>query len=736
MKLGTSASSGSTDATAPLSTVDNIPPLSSGQWLTLPTSAVSSTLITMTITSLASSGQTTTTVTRVSTSYTTGTIPYLSSLRISESFISSPSSQFLGSSSALRNSQSTRFTVSLPTPSTKSASSLGLPSVSTSTGMQTTTGPNTSSVSATLIGSSVLPTISGQIPTSPGSSPGFPTASSSFPVSGSSLATGTTGSFVSFSKTTSLSSPNQSATSSAPSRMPTASSITASSQIGPTSGSSPLITQPSTLSGPSSDISSALTSTGASSGGSSSSASEASSLGGTSSPMESSVNPSSSTSVSSTTTEQVSSASSQGTTMFLTTTIVDSGIPPRPSTPSFLNSTSSANLTSSLSSSSNQRSSTRSTSTLKTSSLLLSSSSATNPSSSTGSPIVTSFSTPQTVGPSSQPSDGWNGTILTETCTGTITSGCVPEAGKLMTKMIAYGNTVFSFVFPTPDITTTVSYWTGMYPTLTGPDWTSLPLTTRTIRQTPPSQLPSFSLFKPTPSTLRTTIATRALAGLEKRAEDEVRVAAEPTSCGESGNFTLNFDDTTVSGGDGGILPVSGLKNPYHHLFYANGFTYMPDKWEPYPAVSQPNVAVFLPIGTSLLPASPFAGTLLPGELGAGPRASVDAYWFNAYSGFFGCALNGVTPCALRISGYRYDSTLKQEVLAVEQNVTIPPCWGYINCKMTQVAFNPNFRELSGIQFNAFTNKLGIPQMFMMDDLQLEWYNNSCSAGILRIGHS
>ncbi|OAL51878.1 hypothetical protein IQ07DRAFT_506677 [Pyrenochaeta sp. DS3sAY3a] len=209
----------------------------------------------------------------------------------------------------------------------------------------------------------------------------------------------------------------------------------------------------------------------------------------------------------------------------------------------------------------------------------------------------------------------------------------------------------------------------------------------------------------------------------------------EPTWCGEAGNFTLTFDDTVVGGDDALPLVASAMKNPYHHLFYANGFTYVPDKWEPFPAVSQPNVAMFLPLTGRLFPNTPFAGTLLPGELGAGPRASVDAYWFNAYSGFFGCALNGITPCTLRISGYRYDAVLKEEVLVVAQNATIPPCWGYIKCRLTEVLFSEGFRGLSGIQFNAYTYNLGIPQVYMMDDLHMEWYNSSCTAGILRMGH-
>lgn len=211
--------------------------------------------------------------------------------------------------------------------------------------------------------------------------------------------------------------------------------------------------------------------------------------------------------------------------------------------------------------------------------------------------------------------------------------------------------------------------------------------------------------------------------------------AAELTRCGESGNFTLSFDDTSVGPKDSNVLVVNGMTNPYHHLFYANGYAYVPDKWEPYPAISQPNVAMFLPLSGRLLPNTAFAGTLLPGELGAGPRASVTAYWFDAYSGYFGCALSGLTGCTLRISGYRYDAVLREEVVVAEQNVTLAACWGYVNCRLTRVFFGDEFRALSGIQFNAYTQGLGIPQAHVMDDVAMGWYNDTCSAGILRIGH-
>jgi hypothetical protein len=281
-------------------------------------------------------------------------------------------------------------------------------------------------------------------------------------------------------------------------------------------------------------------------------------------------------------------------------------------------------------------------------------------------------------------------------------------------------------------------------------------MTTRSTTQTPLSALPSFEVVSTRRPRLRTVVTTifdddnnEATSAVVKRqaapatatiggvfvANTSTAALPGPTSCGESGNFTLGFDDTVVGDDNSVLLVANGMTNPYHHLFYANGFTYIPDKWEPYPAVSQPNVAMFLPLVGRLLPGSPFAGTLLPGELGAGPRASVDAYWFNAYSGYFGCALNGITPCTLRISGYRYDTVLKQEVLVAEQNATIPACWGYINCRLTQIFFGEQFTALSGIQFNAYTYNLNIPEVHLMDDLQLEWYNNTCSAGILRIGN-
>ncbi|KAH7118954.1 hypothetical protein B0J11DRAFT_535718 [Dendryphion nanum] len=329
------------------------------------------------------------------------------------------------------------------------------------------------------------------------------------------------------------------------------------------------------------------------------------------------------------------------------------------------------------------------------------------------------------------PPPGWDSTRPPPSCTDSIsTSDCIDE-GRMTTQVITYGDELFTIAFSKPDITTTQSYWTGTYPTKfrTEPSAT----TTRSIRQSALSDLPSFHLFTSGvrhPSTFVTTV----VSGSVTRTTTEV-AAAEATLCGETGNFTLTFDDSTIGAGEKQMLSVQGMNNPYHHLFYANGFTYMPDKWEPYPAKSQPHVAMFLPLTGKLLPNNAFAGSLLPGEVGAGPRASVNAYWFHAHSGWFGCILGGLTPCTLHVTGYRYDSVLKQEVVVAEQKATIPACWGYLGCQLWQVNFTDSFRALSGIQFSAYTYGLGIQQVYVLDDLRMEWYNGSCGAGILRMGH-
>lgn len=110
---------------------------------------------------------------------------------------------------------------------------------------------------------------------------------------------------------------------------------------------------------------------------------------------------------------------------------------------------------------------------------------------------------------------------------------------------------------------------------------------------------------------------------------------------------------------------------------------------------------------------------------GLEPCASVNAYWFNTYSAFFGCDDDGPTDCIMQISGYQYDASTDKEVLEAQENATIPTWHGFKNCHLTLVTFLSHFRNLSGIQFDAFINGTG-PQVFMMDSWR--WVGSTARA--------
>jgi hypothetical protein len=119
-----------------------------------------------------------------------------------------------------------------------------------------------------------------------------------------------------------------------------------------------------------------------------------------------------------------------------------------------------------------------------------------------------------------------------------------------------------------------------------------------------------------------------------------------------------------------------------------------------------------------------------PGEISDGPRESISAFWFDAYSAWFGCDNRGPSPCTLAFSAYTWSSGQQEEVLTFQQNATVPACNRAKDCRLTKVEFPSAFRGLTGIQVQAFVDKE--PRMFFVDDLAMRWSNNSCAAGMLR----
>lgn len=171
--------------------------------------------------------------------------------------------------------------------------------------------------------------------------------------------------------------------------------------------------------------------------------------------------------------------------------------------------------------------------------------------------------------------------------------------------------------------------------------------------------------------------------------------------------------------------------NPYHHMFFSNGYAYVQSTQEPFRPESEPHLAIFLPNLTNSDVGSPNAAGVFPGEIGAGPRASIDAFWIDAFSAYMGCDNEGPGDCTVTISGYKFDDAMEVEVAAVRQNATLPACPGFMNCELSPVEFTDEFRGLSGIQFEAYVNG-SVPRIFLLDNLSMGWANNSCAAGLLR----
>ncbi|RMY95720.1 hypothetical protein D0861_00583 [Hortaea werneckii] len=214
--------------------------------------------------------------------------------------------------------------------------------------------------------------------------------------------------------------------------------------------------------------------------------------------------------------------------------------------------------------------------------------------------------------------------------------------------------------------------------------------------------------------------------------------SATPSDCGEHGNFTLNFDTlpnfVPSNQNSTDITQAPPVPNPYHHLVFSDGYVYGPSPKVPYVPSSQPKLAVFL-ANASGITARPRSSTMESGEVGDGPYESASAFWFNAYSAFFGC--DSPDGCTMVFTGYTYSADAKDEVPSYSQNATIPACptlnSGNASCQLQRVDFPTAFRGMSGLRMQAFSGNE--ERMFFLDDLALGWASNTCEAGMARLEH-
>lgn len=129
------------------------------------------------------------------------------------------------------------------------------------------------------------------------------------------------------------------------------------------------------------------------------------------------------------------------------------------------------------------------------------------------------------------------------------------------------------------------------------------------------------------------------------------------------------------------------------------------------------------------------AGGLEHGEIADGIYQRSSAFWFDAHHAWMGCDNVGNTtgqePCTLVLNGYTWSEVAQDEIKTYSQNVTVPKCTTSSNCALHQVEFPQAFRNLTGLQIQAFVGT--DERMFIVDDIALSWSNDTCAAGLLRL---
>ncbi|KAF2211324.1 hypothetical protein CERZMDRAFT_43470 [Cercospora zeae-maydis SCOH1-5] len=199
---------------------------------------------------------------------------------------------------------------------------------------------------------------------------------------------------------------------------------------------------------------------------------------------------------------------------------------------------------------------------------------------------------------------------------------------------------------------------------------------------------------------------------------------------------TTSWNVTSSPNGGNGTSDITQQPplslRPYRHMLFSGGYVYAPQPVEPFAPASPPNVAVFLANGTGLKagPAPPMQNGLEPGEIADGPyHEGNPAFFFDAHSAALGCD-SQTAPCAMEVTGYTWNSTVKDDVPTYSKNFTLPACESYRNCRLTTVEFPETFRNLSGIRLRAVRGSE--PRTFFADDIKARWADSSCDAGKTR----
>ncbi|KAK0113968.1 hypothetical protein ONS96_014816 [Cadophora gregata f. sp. sojae] len=206
-----------------------------------------------------------------------------------------------------------------------------------------------------------------------------------------------------------------------------------------------------------------------------------------------------------------------------------------------------------------------------------------------------------------------------------------------------------------------------------------------------------------------------------------------PSTCGEVGDFVLNFDD---------IPPLSISNNstfgqpqpifsPYHHFDFSQGFRVGPPPVDPYLPESKPLLAEFIPTADTVTQTRTDAYASTSGYMGNADHGLTTCFSFNFYGASFGCDSSG-PDCDFTFTGYRYDPASKSTEPVVSQQLAISACPDLksLECILTPVNLNPAFENLDSVRIDLTVQ--GVPNIWWMDDVRLGWFNNTCEKGMCR----
>jgi hypothetical protein len=239
------------------------------------------------------------------------------------------------------------------------------------------------------------------------------------------------------------------------------------------------------------------------------------------------------------------------------------------------------------------------------------------------------------------------------------------------------------------------------------------------------------SIARPSPTSHATSISTAPLPShsshstTSHHSSSSVGSSSSPSeSCTEAnqGRVEVNFDDLPIVSADENSTQYAPFKNPYHNLFWSEGFSYVPLPKDPYLPVSPPHLGVFIVDGSANLHSENFTGRVpsdnqVNGGFGAGPNFKDSAFWFNAYTASIGCNDTGPEPCDVRVSGFQYDENRDESHVRFRENYTITACTQPYGCKLREIGFGIHFRNLTSLQIVAYKKGTEIPiSWFMASD--------------------